>query len=102
MVGDGRRPGVALVACSGARPHRVPRVDGGRDRGSNCGEMDTSDVQAMAASLGSGRRRTCVMWAGVAVIGDHRIAGNSLLLTAALIALAFAALWARTRSVAQR
>jgi len=45
---------------------------------------------------------TCVMWAAVAVIGDHRVAGNSLLLAAALVALAFAALWARTGSVAQR
>jgi len=45
---------------------------------------------------------TCVMWAAVAVIGDHRFPGNSLLLAAALVALAVAALWARTGSTAQR
>jgi len=41
----------------------------------------------------------CVVWAVVAVIGDHRIHGNSLLLAAALVALAFAAMWAWTGSI---
>ncbi|HZX53217.1 MAG TPA: hypothetical protein VFE86_00980 [Ilumatobacteraceae bacterium] len=45
---------------------------------------------------------TCVMWAVVALIGDHRFSGNSLLLAAALVGLAFAALWARTGSIGQR
>jgi len=42
------------------------------------------------------------MWAGVALIGDHRVHGNSLLLAAALIALALGAMWARSGSVLQR
>jgi hypothetical protein len=36
------------------------------------------------------------------VIGDHRVRGNSLLLAAALVAVAFAALWAWTGSIVGR
>ena len=45
---------------------------------------------------------TCVMWSVVAVIGDHRVRGNSLLLATALVAVAFAALWAWTGSIVGR
>jgi hypothetical protein len=45
---------------------------------------------------------TCVMWAAVAVIGDHRLHGNSLLLATALVALAFGAMWAWTGSIVRR
>jgi len=45
---------------------------------------------------------TCITWAAVAALGDHRIHGNGLLLAAALLVLACAALWARTASIEQR
>ena len=45
---------------------------------------------------------TCIMWAGVALIGDHRVHGNSLLLAAALVTLALGAMWARGGSVVRR
>jgi hypothetical protein len=45
---------------------------------------------------------TCATWAVVTVIGDHRLRGNSLLVAGALVALAFAALWARAGSIEGR
>jgi len=45
---------------------------------------------------------TFVGWAGVALIGDHRVHGNSLLLAAALVTLACAVMWARTGSIVGR
>jgi len=45
---------------------------------------------------------TGVAWACVAAIGDHRLGGNSLLLAAALVALAVGALWAWTGSIVRR
>jgi hypothetical protein len=38
----------------------------------------------------------------VTVIGDHRLRGNSLLVAGALVASAFAALWARAGSIEGR
>jgi hypothetical protein len=45
---------------------------------------------------------TSATWVVTAVIGDHRLGGSSLLLAAALVAVAFAGLWARAGSIEER